>query len=139
MLDLIGYKNLQLSYNFSLSSSMYITDICWDEGLILLSRISITLVVLATGVKGNRGVMKKSAKEQEKNMTAVPGFKKEILYLRTMVIIQHLSSMNKGLMDILQETDCRCFDTGSQQRSEGSSNCADKRTEKGLIISNFAN
>lgn len=27
--------------------------------------------------KGNRGVMKKSAKDQEKNMTAVPVFKKE--------------------------------------------------------------
>lgn len=29
--------------------------------------------------KGNRGVMKKAAKEQEKHMTAVPGFKKEII------------------------------------------------------------
>lgn len=53
--------------------------------------------------------MKKAAKEQEKNMTTVPGFKTEIISWDC----GHYSTplfYEQGLMEVLQETDCRCYD-----------------------------
>lgn len=58
--------------------------------------------------------MKKVAKKQGKMMTAVPGFRKDIVFWDC----GHQSS-EQGILEIFRESDCRHFDKGSQQISEG--------------------